>query len=356
MAKIYVGSARSDENRKANGQAGDSRQTSSTNDMTGEVSIQEMYTHSKGWVIIRLKDEKQAEKAAERMKTACNNICIGYSQADRYGVHKYGIDTKTPTNCDCSSLGRQVFKEATGKDPGNFTTLNAVSILKATGLVDIIDYVSQEKTPVYDGDFLVTKTKGHMEVVVSGNPRSAQQKDVTKEVVGTAVAKQTMKIRSASNTLSKVVGYVSAGSTVEVLEVLSNGWYKIVCSKESCGYAYVSNAGNKYFTYTEKKTNSSTASKQKYISNGIDYALVFEPTYYSNKYADLKKAFGTNADKLFNHFLTYGMKEGRQACETFNVNVYKKTYVDLQKAFGNNLPEYYKHYIRYGHKEGRKTV
>ena len=38
-----------------------------------------------------------------------------------------------------------------------------------------IAYVSQAKTPIYNGDILVTKTKGHIVVVVSGHPRSQTQ-------------------------------------------------------------------------------------------------------------------------------------------------------------------------------------
>lgn len=93
-----------------------------------------------------------------------------------------------------------------------------------------------------------------------------------------------------------------------------------------------------------------------YINNGLNYALVFEPTYYSNKYSDLKKAFGTDTNKLFAHFINYGMKEGRQAISTFNVITYKNRYADLQKAFGNNLTSYYKHYIQYGYKEKRTAI
>ena len=93
-----------------------------------------------------------------------------------------------------------------------------------------------------------------------------------------------------------------------------------------------------------------------FVYNGIDYSLVFNPVYYCTKYADLKKAFGTDANKLFTHFCNYGMKEGRQAIGTFNVNTYKSRYIDLQKAFGNDLPSYYKHYIQYGSKEGRSAI
>ena len=135
--------------------------------------MQPFYVHSKGWYILRPKSAALAAKMAERMVTACNNKNIGYDQGNRLGVIIYGIDTKVKTECDCSSLTRQVVKEASGKDPGNFTTANAVAVLGATGLfMNKISYVYQAKTPIYNGDILVTKTKGHIVVVVSGNPRS----------------------------------------------------------------------------------------------------------------------------------------------------------------------------------------
>ena len=171
---IMIGSARIDERGKlSGGAAGDQKQVSSTNDTKGEVSMQPFYVHSKGWYILRPKRAALAAKMAECMVTACNNKNIGYDQGNRLGVIIYGIDTKVKTECDCSSLTRQVVKEASGKDPGNFTTANAAAVLGATGLfMPKISYVSQAKTPVYNGDILVTKTKGHIVVVVSGNPRS----------------------------------------------------------------------------------------------------------------------------------------------------------------------------------------
>lgn len=99
-----------------------------------------------------------------------------------------------------------------------------------------------------------------------------------------------------------------------------------------------------------------TTTSAKYIYNGLDYSLVFNPTYYANTYTDLKKAFGVNATALFNHFKQYGMKEGRKASTNFDVKVYKNTYTDLRAAFGENLPLYYKHYIEHGKNEGRKAV
>ena len=130
MATIMIGSARINERGKlSGGVAGDQKQVSSANDTKGEVSMQPFYVHSKGWYILRPKDAVLAAKMAERMTAACNNKNIGYDQGNRLGVIIYGINTKTKTECDCSSLTRQVVKEASGKDPGNFTTANAVSLL-----------------------------------------------------------------------------------------------------------------------------------------------------------------------------------------------------------------------------------
>ena len=93
--------------------------------------------------------------------------------------------------------------------------------------------------------------------------------------------------------------------------------------------------------------------KKRLTTPEIDYSPVFNASYYSNKYADLKAAFGTDGKLLLNHFKVYGMKEGRQACAGFEVHAYKAKNPDLQKAFGNNLPKYYTHYIEFGRKEGR---
>ena len=96
------------------------------------------------------------------------------------------------------------------------------------------------------------------------------------------------------------------------------------------------------------------ATTGKFVHGGLDYSIIFNPNYYANTYTDVKKVYGTNATKLFDHFIKYGMKEGRKPCAHFDVNVYKNRYPDLKKAFGSNLPEYYKHYIKHGFKEGRK--
>jgi hypothetical protein len=117
-----------------------------------------------------------ANKIAVAMKTACNNANIGYDQSNRLGIITYGTATKTKTECDCSSLVRQCVKEASGKDPGNFTTATEVAVLEKSELFEKhIEYTSG--TTLYTGDVLVTKTQGHTVVVVSGASRIGQYYD-----------------------------------------------------------------------------------------------------------------------------------------------------------------------------------
>lgn len=147
------------------------------------------------------------------------------------------------------------------------------------------------------------------------------------------------KFDTASRAWAKVNSCVADG------EFTANGksWKTIL------GY----NSGN---ISVNNSTSTISSNSLKYISNGVDYSPVFDPTYYANKYSDLKKAFGSNSASLWNHFKTYGLKEGRQGSANFNVIAYKNRYTDLQRAFGSNLPEYYKHYCQFGYKEGRSAL
>lgn len=92
-----------------------------------------------------------------------------------------------------------------------------------------------------------------------------------------------------------------------------------------------------------------------YAANTVDYSIVFDATYYADKYQDLKSAFGYNEAQLLNHFISSGMKEGRQANEEFNVQAYRFRYADLRTAFGDDLKAYYMHYITVGKAEGRNA-
>jgi hypothetical protein len=175
---ILIGHASIDENGKAIGGA--------VGDQSGkEVCTRSYYMHSKGWYLLRPKSIVHANAIAEAMLRACRNDNIGYDQGNRSGIIKYGTRTMVKTECDCSSLVRQCVIEGTGVNSGNFTTANEVSTLQATRLFEPAIAVTSS-TVIYNGDILVTKTKGHTVIVVDGNPRKSTptytQKDFIREV------------------------------------------------------------------------------------------------------------------------------------------------------------------------------
>ena len=86
---------------------------------------------------------------------------------------------------------------------------------------------------------------------------------------------------------------------------------------------------------------------------GVDFSPVYNFNYYIDHNNDLKTIFGDDDIASFNHFLSYGVNEGRVAAPNFNVWVYANNNEDLRNAFGWNLSAYYIHYIQYGQAEGR---
>lgn len=208
-----IGSAAVDERGKySGGKAGD---------QTGkEVRIKDFYVHSKGWVVLRAKDITVAEKLAKAMTIACNNENIGYDQGNRLGAFNHGVETTVKTEADCSGLVRACIKYA-GYEVGNFTTATERTVLLATGLFDAFDFVSESKTPLYEGDILVTKTKGHTEIVVSGNKRTAGSASSNEyEVKVTASA---LNIRKGPGTSYGKVGIIRDKGTYTIVEE-KNGW------------------------------------------------------------------------------------------------------------------------------------
>lgn len=108
-----------------------------------------------------------------------------------------------------------------------------------------------------------------------------------------------------------------------------------------------------WWTENEEKLTSGDVSNPTSVYEGVDYSDVYDYSYYIKHNPDVLVAFGGDAIKTLEHFVTYGMDEGRQGCAGFNVQAYKDKYVDLRNAFGNNTKQYYLHFIVYGFSEGR---
>lgn len=169
---VIVGSARSNENGKlTGGKAGDQTDR--------EVSTQNWYLHSKGWVVIRAKDASVREKIAKNMQSICDNNNIGYCQGHRTSLTSaakpYRYDaSKVKVKCevDCSEAARNCVLYA-GINVGSFTTANEKTALKNTGEFEVLTDAKYCKSSDYllRGDILVTRTKGHTVVVLTNGSK-----------------------------------------------------------------------------------------------------------------------------------------------------------------------------------------
>ena len=254
---IVIGSARADENyRYSGGKRGDQRQKSSY-DTVGEVSLQSFYVHSQGWYILRPKKVSHANAIAKAMNDACNNKHFGYSQSDRYSVFNYRStkngSIKADVNCDCSSLVRKCILDGTGKDVGDFATSGEAGVLESSGLFEKRKSYSSG-TKLYNGDVLVTKTKGHTVIVVSGNPRKSSggtSGSSGGNVNYTIGKKYTVKasglnMRTGPGTSNRVIVVLKKGDKLTCKQIknvggaiwISNGagW---ACAKTNSGEVYV---------------------------------------------------------------------------------------------------------------------
>ena len=119
------------------------------------------------------------------------------------------------------------------------------------------------------------------------------------------------------------------------------------------GKGWASSPGYGYSIVNDYMVKLSTYSTYTTWYNGVNYAAIYNPTYYLKVNPDLA-SLGGDGDQLIAHFVNHGMNEGRSGSSEFDVRSYMNQYVDLRNGFGNNLRSYYLHYLNYGKAEGRK--
>ncbi len=83
---------------------------------------------------------------------------------------------------------------------------------------------------------------------------------------------------------------------------------------------------------------------------------LFDLDFYVQQNPDLAALYGTDYDKLFEHFCTCGVFEGRSCNPNFDPSAYASAYSDLKDLFGTNILKYYEHYAAVGASENRNLT
>lgn len=88
---------------------------------------------------------------------------------------------------------------------------------------------------------------------------------------------------------------------------------------------------------------------------------LFDPAYYASENPDVVKAYGSTPERLWAHFLEYGLWETRQPNANFNINAYGSAYSDLREAFkdenrGKTVKSLILHYAEFGISENRELT
>lgn len=82
----------------------------------------------------------------------------------------------------------------------------------------------------------------------------------------------------------------------------------------------------------------------------------FDAQHYANHNADLLVDGLLTYQQLRRHWLSHGIAEGRVAHPEYHAASYRARYADLRAAFGSNLAAYYQHYVSHGQYEGRDAT
>lgn len=229
---IKIGSAKISETGEINGTKGDS---------TGrEVATEPYYNHRQGWFVIRAINKNYAPALASAMTRACENNNIGYGQSTRGTSwneavkHNYDPAKFDRCNTDCSMLVRICVKYATGKDIGNINTASERTMLLQSGLFKDVTKNVDAKTGrgLGNGDILVTRSKGHTAIVVSG----ASSADATKTIYATVSNCSYLNVRKHPNAGAEKCSFSPLAKGTQV-EIVKDGSWPLIKVNGKRGYA-----------------------------------------------------------------------------------------------------------------------
>lgn len=153
----------------------------------------------------------------------------------------------------------------------------------------------------------------------------------------------------AGSTLTSFAYTVQPGDTLGKIAADNNVTVEQIVSENNIANPNVIQVGQE-INIPGKTVGAKTATIPTALKTALKKS--FDAKFYAEKNPDVVKELGEDENALFLHFLTFGIFEGRQMNEDFNVSAYASAYDDLREAFADKngaeqILAYYDHYVTY---------
>ena len=228
-------------------------------------------------------------------------------------IYNTGTNNTNTGDLSCAGLVKRYYQAIFGVNVYNLTTKN----------------IPQTDTKGYTFQPVSVTNAKPSDIIYMENSKGQGHWAIAKEIHGNTITvfEQNWKWANGSTTYCTVNRVVSP---ISIFRLYRNGMD-------------ANNGSNNSSSSTINLANASEVDK-----------LMFDARIYFALYDDLQQAIGYNPDKLYEHWVLYGRKEGRIASVFFDPKFYVNLYQDLKQVYGNDYAKLYEHWITYGIQEGRQ--
>ncbi len=191
-----------------------------------------------------------------------------------------------------------------------------------------MDRVQGKFVECHDGEKGGWMLLSDLDVCINNNNGGSRNNSTDGTYEQTMIATGETAIRQKPDIKSSQLGTIHNGDQVYI-STISSGWAK-------CLYNGISGYINAdYVRYAEKSDNVDQS------NNPGGWAVVYNYDDYMALNPDVAAVFKGNPAGAFNHFITYGVNECRQASINWNILEYALTHPDSVRRFGKNYRYYY---------------
>ena len=170
--------------------------------------------------------------------------------------------------------------------------------------------------------------------VRNGNNGGGQNNSLNGTYNTTMYTSGSCNFRNGPSMTSDIIGQVPANAPIFVYQI-TDGWAEIDYGNT---HGYIS---TDFLGDTAPAPAPTPAPSDVSWAYQYNWSTVYNFNDYCNLNQDIARTFGNNPNGAFEHFIRFGMNEGRQASKSWNILSYALANPHLIDKFGSYYPAYY---------------